>query len=129
MDFDWSPVKGGSMPSNVRPSALAIVLAAATLCAACLGVSRSREEVLAMQLHFGKYGNEIQAAVDSGKLTADEERLLRGFQGRYSGEPFYRDKFPEGITVKGAIRDERKYIHDADPRPHGPFVENDNETR
>jgi hypothetical protein len=118
------------MQSNVRPAALALALATAALVAAsCSFKSYSREEVLAMQLHYGKYGNEIQVAVDSGKLTAEESRLLRGFQSRYSGEPFYKDKFPEGITVKGAIRDERKYIHDADPSPHGPFVENDNEQK
>jgi hypothetical protein len=101
-------------------------------CASCLPgkllSGKSRKEVLAMQLHTGRYGTEIQAAVDSGKLTADEVDMLRGFQSRYATEPFYAGKFPDGITVKAAIRDERKHVHDVNPLPHGPFVENDNES-
>jgi hypothetical protein len=119
------------MRTIARPLALAVAIAASALFASCIpgsiSVGNTRKEVLAMQLHIGKYGNEIQAAIDSGKLTKEEEELLRGFQSRYATEPFYKGKFPDGITVKAAIRDERKYIHDANPRPHGPFVENDNE--
>jgi hypothetical protein len=118
------------MRSNIGPTALALAIVAATLCAACSPgkyfSSMTRKEVLATQLHVGKYNLEIDDAIESGKLTPEESELLRGFHTRYATEPFYAGKFPDGITVRSAIKDERKFIHDADPRPHGPFVDNDN---
>jgi len=118
------------MTGHIRPIALATLVATLALASACfsgsLFSSMSRKDVLAMQLHIGRYGPEIEKAIGSGALTDDEAELLRGFHGRYATEPFYRDKFPDGITVREAIKDERKFLHDADPSPHGAFVDNDN---
>jgi hypothetical protein len=120
------------MRSNSRPVLLAVGLALVLAGEACFTgslsfSSMSRKDVLAMQLHKGRYGPEIESALDSGQLTEDEREMLRGFHSRYATEPFYQGQFPDGITVRAAIKDERKYLHDADPRPHGAFVDNDNE--